>query len=79
MSAPVISGSRLTGSGAKTNRNEALRDSTLGLISFLADACVKASGGLRPRVDTGQPGQGDDVEQGHVEQGGPDVAVPVIG
>ncbi|MCX5653314.1 MAG: hypothetical protein NTY65_01480, partial [Planctomycetota bacterium] len=27
-------------------------------------ACVKASGGPRPRVDTGEPRQGDDVEQG---------------
>jgi len=37
-------------------------------------ACVKASGGPRPRVDTGESRQGDDVEQG-----GFDVAVPVIG
>jgi hypothetical protein len=35
-------------------------------------ACVKASGGPRPRVDTGEPRQGDDVEQG-----GLDVAAPV--
>jgi hypothetical protein len=35
---------------------------------------AKASGGLRPRMDTGEPRQGDDVEQG-----GLDVAAPVIG
>ena len=37
-------------------------------------ARVKASGGPAPRVDTGEPRQGDDVEQG-----GPDAAAPVIG
>ena len=39
-----------------------------------SSAAAKASGGLRPRVDTGEPRQGDDVEQG-----GLDVAAPVIG
>jgi len=42
--------------------------------NLMADAHIKASGGPRPRVDTGEPRQGDDVEQG-----GLDVAVPVIG
>jgi hypothetical protein len=42
-------------------------------------ARAKASGGPRPRVDTGEPRQGDDVEQGHVEQGRLDVAAPVTG
>jgi len=37
-------------------------------------ARAKASGSPRPRVDTGEPRQGDDVEQG-----GLDVAVPGIG
>jgi len=37
-------------------------------------ARVKASGGPLPRVDTGEPRQGDDVEQG-----GPDAAAPAIG
>ena len=37
MSATVISGSRLTDSGAKTKRSEALRASTPGLCLFMAD------------------------------------------
>ena len=36
-------------------------------------ARVKASGGPLPRVDTGEPRQGDDVDQG-----GLDVAAPVM-
>jgi hypothetical protein len=46
----------------------------VAFISFLADARVKASGGPSPGVDTGQPRQGDDVEQG-----GLGVAAPVLG
>jgi len=37
-------------------------------------AWIKASGGPSPRVDTDEPCQGDDVEQG-----GLDVAAPVMG
>jgi hypothetical protein len=55
-----------------------LQEGDLGLR--LLEVCrqtgvrVNASSGARPRVDTGQPRQGDDVEQG-----GLDVAAPVIG
>jgi len=46
------------------------------LLELCRQTCagVKAPGSPRPRVDTCEPGQGDDVEQG-----GLDVAVPVTG
>jgi hypothetical protein len=64
----------MTDSSAKASRRQVMRASTLGLYLFPGRCTGQGFRRPRPCVDTGEPCQGDDVEQG-----GLDVAVPVIG